>query len=123
MNILTKNPPRRFRPGDLTQPGWVPAPPQLDNTAPITFHRTGENALEILKNRLLREILRATEEPGLLVPLRRAANEAAALAWLEAFPLLVFPELFREKIITAAVLVRRQNRVRARTARLTAILT
>ena len=60
-----------------------------------------ENELERLKNRLLREALLADVPPAQLVTLRRAANEAASIAWLEPHPLLAFPELFRE--IAAAV--------------------
>ena len=50
---------------------------------------------------------RAAIEPGrpaskFNVPLRRAANEAAALAWATVFPLLVFPALFEEMTEAAA---------------------
>jgi hypothetical protein len=61
-----------------------------------------ENELERLKNRLLREALLVEPSPALVAPLRRAANEAAALAWLEPYPLLAFPELFRELTVASA---------------------
>ncbi len=88
----------------------------LDSVVP--YPRSGENALEQLKNRLLREALAETNESGLLAPLRRAANEAASLAWLEPHPLLVFPELFLEKRRIAQSRIQHQQRVRSRTARL-----
>ena len=111
-------------------------PPRTDGTTPpffssrlgagalpafetdVPFVRTGENALEQLKNRLLREALAETNEPSLLAPLRRAANEAASLAWLEPQPLLVFPELFGEKRRQAQGRSHQQQRIRNRTARL-----
>ncbi len=55
-----------------------------------------ENELERLKNRLLREALRSEPSSLVIAPLRRAANESAAIAWLEPHPLLVFAELFAE---------------------------
>jgi hypothetical protein len=67
--------------------------------------------LELLKNKLLAEQLVETPEPELNVPLRRAASEAAALAWATVFPLLTFPLLFEEKIATAVCQAGRQSRI------------
>ena len=64
--------------------------------APVPFRGTRETELEQLKNRLLREALNATTEARFYAPLRRAANEAAALAWMTPYPLLVLPVLFDE---------------------------
>ena len=64
---------------------------------PAPFRGTRETELERFKNQLLRELLAGTDDPELYAPLRRATNEAAALAWTTPFPLLVFPELLREK--------------------------
>jgi hypothetical protein len=50
------------------------------------------------------------------VRLRRAANEAAALAWMTSYPVLVFPVLFEEKARTSAAYARRQKQVKERTA-------
>ena len=47
------------------------------------FTRTAETELERLKNRMLHLALGTVASPALRAPLRRAANEAAALAWLE----------------------------------------
>jgi hypothetical protein len=82
---------------------------------PAPFTRTTESDLDRLKTRLLRQLVAETASPALLAPLRRAANEAAALAWLEAHPLLVFPELFQEKARTARLRLQRQERLTART--------
>jgi hypothetical protein len=79
------------------------------------FTRTAESELERLKNRLLRGVLDQVATPTLLAPLRRAANEAAAIAWLEPLPLLVFPLLFEEKILGVRRRAFRQELVRAQT--------
>jgi hypothetical protein len=85
---------------------------------PAPFPRTDENDLDRLKNRLLRLALAATEDTAMIVALRRAANEAAALAWLEPHPLLVFPVLFLEKAANDHARIERQQRIRARSASL-----
>lgn len=85
---------------------------------PAPFPRTDENELDRLKNRLLRLALATTEETAMIVALRRAANEAAALAWLEPHPLLVFPALFFEKAATDRDRIERQQRIRARSVSL-----
>ena len=79
-------------------------------TAAAPFRVTQESEFERLKNRLLAEQL-AVAAPELNVPLRRAANEAAALAWVTFYPLLVFPVLFEEKTATALRQARRQARI------------
>jgi hypothetical protein len=73
-----------------------------------------ETELESLKSRLLRDKLTAGSDGVVAVPLRRAANEAAALAWLTHFPLLVFPVLFEEKAIELHLQLDKQARVRSR---------
>jgi|SRR5579862_4229923 len=70
----------------------------------VPFRGTQESELDRLKARLLRTALEQSAEPELNAPLRRAANEAASLAWFTPFPLLVFPVLLEEK----AAAVRRQ---------------
>jgi hypothetical protein len=77
----------------------------------IPFRAFQEKAFERLKNRLLAQEL--TEAPELNVPLQRAANDAAALAWATVFPLLVFPVLFEEKIDAAILRAERQARIYA----------
>ena len=77
----------------------------------IPFRAFQEKAFERLKNRLLAQEL--TEAPELNVPLRRAANDAAALAWATVFPLLVFPVLFEEKTDAAILRAERQARIYA----------
>ena len=52
-------------------------------------------------------------KPELNAPLRRAANEAAALAWVTLYPLLVFPVLFEEKAAAAVRQTERQARIYA----------
>jgi len=81
---------------------------ELTPVPPAPFRGTRETELERLKDQLLRELLTEAENPALYAPLRRATNEAAALAWTTSFPLLVLPELLREKAIAARRYVKRQ---------------
>ena len=77
-----------------------------------------EPELERFKRRLLRELLNQNTNPELTAPLRRAANEAAALAWLTPYPLLVFPALLEEKVQRARQQNLRQARIRQRSRKL-----
>jgi hypothetical protein len=78
----------------------------------VPFRAVQETEFDRLKNKLLAEqLVEAT--PELNAPLRRAANDAAALAWATVFPLLVFPVLFEEKIDTAVLRAERQARIYA----------
>lgn len=70
--------------------------------APAANFRVSEPAeFEKLKDTLLQEHLRAETKPEAFAAVRRAANDAAALAWAASFPLLLLPELFREKVEAA----------------------
>ena len=80
----------------------------------VPFRGTQETELDRLKNRLLREWLQQTPDEQLFAPLRRAANEAAALAWFTPFPLLFFPGLLEEKARGALRQGARQRYVRDR---------
>jgi hypothetical protein len=111
MNTNYRKVPTRFGPETMSdmRPG-----------SPAPFRALQETELERLKNRLLREWLAVTAEPELNAPLRRAANEAAALAWINAVPLLVFPALFEEKARTALLQAARQEYIRERSRELLA---
>jgi hypothetical protein len=65
-------------------------------TPPAPFRAVHENKFERLKLNLLSERLETLWKPELSTLVRRAANEAAALAWVTPYPLLVFPVLFDE---------------------------
>jgi hypothetical protein len=80
-------------------------------TAP--FRAALENDFERLKHRLLARQLDVLERPELNAAVRRAANEAAALAWVTFYPLLTFPALFEEKTAAALHHAERQARVYA----------
>jgi len=80
--------------------------------APPAPFRGGESALEALKNELLDERLATASEPGFVRYLRGAATEAAALAWVTPYPLLVFPVLFEEKSDAALARFERQAQIR-----------
>ena len=83
-------------------------------TPPVPFRGTQESELDCLKDRLLREWLQTTADEQLYAPLRRAANEAAALAWFTPFPLLFFPGLLEEKARAALGQGARQRCIRFR---------
>jgi hypothetical protein len=88
--------------------------------APVPFRGIELNELERLSERLLREALDGAaglDEPVLI---RRAANDAAALAASTAFPLLMFPGLFEEKWVAARAYASRQEDVRERSRSLMA---
>ena len=72
------------------------------------------DALEELKQRLLLETARVRSDSATLSCLRRAAEEAASLAWTTPFPLLVLPELFAEKAAEACLRSQRQRDIRQR---------
>ena len=105
MNTNYRRVPTRFGPETRFEVKPVP---------PAPFRATQETELERLKNRLLVE--RINELPEFVTYVRRAANEAAALAWVTPYPLLTFPELFEEKTETALLYAERQKTVRARSA-------
>lgn len=88
---------------------------ELRPVAAVPFRANLETEFERLKARLLAEQLDLAENPELNAPIRRAANEAAALAWVTFQPLLVFPELFAEKAGLAVRQTVRQARIYAET--------
>ena len=73
------------------------------------FRGASETELERIKERLLARLLAEAESGELYAPLRRAANDAAALAWLTPFPLLFFPALLEEKVVGARLQFERQT--------------
>jgi len=80
----------------------------------VPFRETENTALEELKLKLLRRLLEQTADVAQNTAVRRAANDAAALAWVTRFPLLVFPTLLEEKAQTALVQCNRQARIKQR---------
>ncbi|MBI3878665.1 MAG: hypothetical protein HY301_01190 [Verrucomicrobia bacterium] len=87
----------------------------------VPFRGAQETELEQFKARLLREALAENNLPAFNAPLRRAANDAATVAWVTPFPLLVLPELFAEKARTAIAQTVKQQRVYARSRAILAI--
>jgi hypothetical protein len=70
---------------------------EINPSPPAPFRAVQENRFELLKLTLLEDRLKALRRPELSAHVRRAANEAAAVAWVTPYPLLVFPVLFAEK--------------------------
>jgi len=83
--------------------------------APVPFRGALERELEQLKERLVQPLLGAAADPAQRAGVRRAANEAAGLAWITPFPLLVFPVLLEEKVCAARRQEARQEQIRRRT--------
>jgi hypothetical protein len=112
MNTKYRRVPAEF--GPETRFEVKPAPP-----AP--FRAVNENEFEHLKDGLVRQRLGTLWEPELSVHIRRAAHEAAALAWVTPYPLLVFPVLFEEKTDAALRVAFRQHQIRERSRELFAV--
>ena len=87
MNVM-KRIPTRFGPDTRFEIRPVPA---------ASFGLAEKHRFEHLKNRLLLEWLEDAVDARRDSQVRRAANEAAALAWITPYPTLVFPVLFAEK--------------------------
>lgn len=85
------------------------------------FRALQDDPLERLKTELLAKRLEEAGEPEVNSLLRRAANEAAAVAWLTPYPTLVFPVLFEEKSQAALLVADRQLQVRQRSRELLAV--
>ena len=94
--------------------------PNMEAAAP--FPEMAEIDLEGLKQRMLREALEGAIATALHLLLRRAANEAAAVAWMHGQPLLVFPVLFAEKAAAARKQYHKQELIRSRSAEMVGAL-
>jgi hypothetical protein len=88
---------------------------ELRPAPPVPFRVTLANEFDQLKEELLAEQLYLASQAELFAPLRRAANEAAALAWTSQFPLLLFPALFEEKVAELTLQIARQKRIHTQT--------
>ena len=85
----------------------------VKTATPAPFRAALETDFERLKIRLLTRQLEEIERPEINAVVRRAANEAAALAWVTFHPLLIFPALFEEKTENALRQAERQARIYA----------
>jgi hypothetical protein len=112
MNANYRRVPTRFGPETRFELKPVPAAP---------FRAVQENRLERLKNVLLDERLEELLDSTFNSYVRNAANEAAALAWVTPYPLLVFPALFDEKADSALKLAEKQEDVLERSRELLAV--
>lgn len=93
---------------------------EVNPMPPAPFRALMESEFERLNNRLLRERLAEAKTATLAGELRRAANEAAGLAWATAYPLLFFPALFEEKVRQTFRRVTKQQAILAQTRELIA---
>ncbi len=102
---------RKARFGPETRFDLPPAPAR-------SFRAVEPTVFERLKIRLLNHRLEETWGRGVIAPVRRAANDAAALAWVTPYPALVFPLLFEELADTAVRRELKQREVRLRSREL-----
>lgn len=128
---MTRHPPAPSRPLPRNSPGsrvrdvaGRPATPS--RTRPGTGIRTPAIAgaflsprplptpLDHLRDRLLAAALQRNATPSLVPAIRQAAHEAAAIAWLQPFPLLVLPGIFEEKLIATRRRHHQQNLILSR---------
>ena len=109
MNANSRRVPTRFGPDTRFEVRPLTATP---------FRVNHESRFEQLKSGLLVERLADLTRPELNSSVRRAANEAAALAWLTPYPLLFFPALFEEKAGLALEQAYRQEDIQARSREL-----
>ena len=84
------------------------------------FRAKQENNLERLKARLLQEALEEVWDAELNSGIRRAANEAVAIAWITPTR-SVLPVLFQEKVEAATLHLERQDEIRQRSRELLAV--
>jgi hypothetical protein len=101
--------PTRFGPETRFDVKPVPAAP---------YRAVQENRFERLKSILLDARLEELLDPTFNSYVRNAANDAAALAWVTPYPLLVFPGLFEEKADSAVKLAEKQEEVLERSREL-----
>src|SRR4026207_578659 len=97
---------------------------ELPNTydTGVPFRATEPSDLEKLKERLLAEALSQNSDYAELnSAYRRAANDAASLAWVTPFPLLFLPVLFEEKAAEAVRRTERQQTVLDRSSKWKAV--
>ncbi len=85
------------------------------------FKNDQENRFEVLKRGLLNDRLSDIWETEANTSARRAANDAASLAWTTPFPLLAFPELFEEKLRAYLAQSERQTEITQRSRELLAV--
>jgi hypothetical protein len=108
--------PTRSRHGTPVRTGTIRATRTSTPTGAVQAASASQapSHLDVLHDRLLAAALRRNATPSLVPGIRRAAQEAAAIAWLQPFPLLAFPGLFEEALHAARRRHHRQNLIRSR---------
>jgi len=76
----------------------------------VPFRATLGNRFDSLKERLLCERLEKLDDSESNSRIRRAANEAATLVLRTAYPLLLFPGLFEERVEAVSEAATEQQR-------------
>jgi hypothetical protein len=87
---------------------------EFEDLPTVPFRAEQASELERLKGKLLTQALNYAPDGAYYAPLRRAANEAAALAWNTPFPLLFLPGLFEELAAKARSHTRQQGEIMKR---------
>ncbi len=76
------------------------------------YHGQDIDPLDMLKKQLISHHLAGVYDTDLAMRLRRAAEDAASMAWATTYPLLTLPELLREKVAEAVRHYQHQARIR-----------
>lgn len=95
----------------------------FEQAPPLLMAQRGalETQPDQLKEQLLQPVLNSIQSAAVVRELRKAANEATALAWFTVCPILVLPTLLEEKVRSTLAWCARQERIRPqRTPALTA---
>ncbi|HEY0547954.1 MAG TPA: hypothetical protein VGF13_00045 [Verrucomicrobiae bacterium] len=85
---------------------------------PVPLRGMQESELEQFKNRLLTIALNEATDADFYAPLRRAAAEAVAAAWMTPFPMFFLPTLFDEKVAAAKRQFAKARSIRDRSRRI-----
>lgn len=78
------------------------------------FRGAEERKLDQFKNQLMEQMSISSAKGDLLSRYQHAATEAATLAWMTPYPLLVLPVLLEEKILAAKLHAERQSVIRGK---------
>jgi hypothetical protein len=78
------------------------------------FRGAAEHKLDQFKDWLLKRAAVPSANPDLMTRYQYAATEAATLAWMTPYPLLVLPVLLEEKLASARLHAERQKQIRGK---------
>lgn len=90
------------------------APGRFKQDPPKRVRSVSEATVRELEKNLVQRAVQSAADFELKLAIQRAGQDAVALAWTTAHPLLFLPALLEEKIVATTVRHERQVNVRAR---------